>query len=142
MSTDLDLEQDDDAWVNDDLDVAHVDGAVSLTIHTGGAAPAEATLARIRALLADVRPAVLLAARSIGESAYDRAHFAELGVDEDDLPDETPESIAAALQLESITCDEAGPDDFELSFAVSWDDDHSYDVAFRDGNPVTVAVNG
>ncbi|MEZ5979600.1 MAG: hypothetical protein R3F34_15485, partial [Planctomycetota bacterium] len=93
MKNERKLVLDGGSWVNEELDLEHVEGYPTLEIIPSGSAPSEATLDRIGALLSDIRPTLLLAARKIGEVAYDREHFKKLGVDERDLPENNAESI-------------------------------------------------
>jgi hypothetical protein len=72
-----------------------------------------------------------------------KACFEELGLDYSVLlKDETPEGMQKVAQLEAVTICDSACRNFEMSFALPWDLEHSFDVQFQDGEPTHCAVNG
>ena len=74
---------------------------------------------------------------------YSYKYFRDLGIDEELLlKDETPEAMQRVATLESVVFHEPQCKEFELSFSVPWDDEHSFDVEFKDGKAISCSVNG
>lgn len=117
------------------------DHGVAVHVVTAGGPPSAATLARAAAVLAGVARLTRQAADLVLPN-YSRAHFQSLGVDADLLVDETADAVASALVLESAMFEDEDEERFELSFSAPWDDEHSFDVEFVDGIPITCSVNG
>ena len=73
---------------------------------------------------------------------YSRDYFAKLGIEDSLLPEESVESMVEHIKLIEayfFDLDERG---FNLSFEVTWDPHHSFDVEFEAGIAITCAVNG
>ena len=74
---------------------------------------------------------------------YSYEDFKNLGVAEEILlKEETPEAMQRVATLESVMFDEARCKEFELSFPVPWDEEHSFSVIFENAKAVSCTVDG
>ena len=115
---------------------------IRVSYHTGGAEPDDECCNRVMSALSPGYALILDAASQILHN-YTYAHFKKLRVPASRLvKEEAPEAIAKAIRLRQASFWHKEPTEFELSFQVSWDEYHSYDVEFKDGRAVYCGVNG
>lgn len=115
--------------------------SVELTVETDGSPPDEATVSKLSDIANNSLNYIRAAAELILEN-YSYEHFANLGVDQSLLVDETVDGVADAAKLVSVFVTNAHEETFEMSFTVPWDSYHSFDVEFEVGKAETCAVNG
>lgn len=96
---------------------------------------------KIEEALNDLDALILDAAGHILDN-YSSAHFRKLGVPEEKLAQENAEAIAAVISLNSIYIFNPVELEFEMSFKAPWDDHHSFDIEFEEGEAISCAVNG
>ena len=133
---------DSEWWIVEAYDLPGTRPPIRITVDTGGDAPTEDCVSKVKDLLGKLDALVLDAAEHILEN-YSYEHFRSLGMNESLLlKDETPPGMAAVVELQSAWFFDIECTSFELSFFVPWDEEHSFDVEFEDGAAVTCAVNG
>lgn len=130
----------DTSWIDLDDDLGDGHGIVLIIETTGEPPTAEAVENAVRILARAV--SLTGSAAELVLDNYSKEMWVELGVDEEELVDETPEAIATAMTLEIAAFDGEEFGSFELTFSLPWDDEHSYDVEFEGDEPVICAVNG
>ncbi len=128
-------------WTNDKFHLGDSRPPIRVTVTTGGDPPDARYVQAVTQRLTRIDALVLAAAPLILRN-YDRAYFANIGVPKSRLVDETPAAIATAATLESAWLSDSEAQSFELSFSVPWDDNHSFDVEFENGEPTRCSVNG
>lgn len=134
-------EQEDDWWTCTSLEVVQGCAPVRLTL-TSDDEPSEAYISAATEKLKDLDALIKSASALILEN-YSYEHYKGLGVPENRLErEETPEAISRRAVLRSVWFISKSCNEFELSFEVPWDEYHSYDVEFEDGEPTCCAVNG
>lgn len=134
-------EQEDDWWTCASLEVAQGRPPIRLTL-TSDTEPSGSYVAAVVERLKHLDGLIQSASELILEN-YSYEHYKGLGVSEDRLErEETPEAISRRAVLRSAWFMSEHRDEFELSFELPWDDHHSYDVEFENGEPVCCAVNG
>jgi hypothetical protein len=133
-------EQDDDLWIAKEYSSTKDRKPVRL-IFSSETEPDNDYLSAATKLLEQIDELILSAAELILEN-YSYSHYQGLGVAEDKLVNESAEAISKVAVLKSIYFASPLCDDFELSFHLPWDDHHSYDVEFEDGDAVCCTVNG
>jgi len=128
-------------WIAEEVKIPGRPAIAVIALNEGGRPDAE-LLEGIDQYLATLDELTLAAAELILEN-YSYDHFKKAGVAEKLLvKEETPEAMAAAITLQTAVFFEPDAQTFELSFEVPWDDQHSYDVEFEDGEAVSCSVNG
>lgn len=134
-------EQEDNFWTCTTFKVAMDRPPIRLTL-TSDNEPDELYVSAVIEKLKQLDEFVLSACHLILDN-YSYEHYKGLGVQEDKLErKETPEAISNRAVLRSVWIMSEECDEFELSFALPWDEYHSYDVEFENDEPVCCAVNG
>ena len=134
-------EQEDDCWTCTSFQVRPGVPPIRLTL-TSDKEPAQPYIDAALRVLEDLDGLVLKASERILEN-YSYEHFKGLGVDESLLlKDESPEAMSKVVQLQSAWFVDSDCEQMEMSFSVPWDEHHSYDVEFEEGEALTCAVNG
>ncbi|QQK62345.1 hypothetical protein FJD32_023345 (plasmid) [Shewanella sp. LC6] len=134
-------EQEDNLWICTDFKIAQGRPPVRLIL-TSDNEPSNMYVSEAIEQLKQLDELVLSASGLILEN-YSYEHYKDLGVPEDRLErEETPEAISKRAVLRSIWFMSDECDEFELSFELPWDNYHSYDVEFQNGEPANCAVNG
>lgn len=134
-------EQEDDWWTCTSFQVRPGMPPIRFTL-TSDEQPDQPYIDSVIGLLKDMDELVLKASELILEN-YSYEHFKGLGIDESLLlKDETPEAMSKVARLQSVCFFDDGCEQMEMSFSVPWDEYHSFDVEFEEGEAVTCAVNG
>ncbi len=104
--------------------------------------PSETYQNKVIEQIQDVQQLILQSCKHIVEN-YSYEHYKRLGVPEERLVrEETADAIRPYAKLIEIVFYDEECDSFEMSFHVAWDEYHSYDVEFEDGQAVCCSVNG
>lgn len=130
-----------DMWICENCQMPGARPPASVLVVTDGGEPDDAIKRAVGRVLTEVEGYIDAAGIYILDN-YSRDYCRSLGIDEANLIDETPEAVSAAATLQCLTVFGPDGDTFELSFSLPWDEYHSYDVEFKDGEPTWCAVNG
>lgn len=134
-------EEDDDTWVVQSVKLTVTRPAVSIAVFSEAGKPTKEMVEKIQKTLSDLDALIMDAAKHILDN-YSAEHFRKLGVSEELLVADSVEAVAGAVVLRSIYVFDPVESRFEMSFTTPWDEYHSFDVEFEDGEAVTCAVNG
>lgn len=132
---------DHEEWFCDDFEITE-DQSTGVGIQTDGQAPDSQLVDAIRLILTDLPGLKLQAAELILEQYYSKQALLNSGVDEELLPEETAPALAEVLKLELATFRADDLNSFELDFGLPWDDEHSFNIEFEEGQARTFAMNG
>ena len=134
-------EQEDDWWTCTSFEAIKERPAIRLIL-TSTEKPSKLYVENATKKLQNLEALILSASEEVLNN-YSYDHYKSLGVSEENLEkEETAEAISKRATLCSIRFFSEDCKDFELSFEVPWDEDHSYDVEFENNEPVSCAVNG
>ena len=134
-------EQGDGLWVCPEFHFRSV-GESAQIILTSHIKPDQNYIDRVIHVLESVDDLTLKAAAQILNN-YSYEYFKDLGIDEALLlKEETPEAMSRVVMLGSVFFYDAQCKEFEMSFFVPWDDEHSFDIEFKDGKAKSCSVNG
>lgn len=134
-------EQEDDLWTCTSAQLGPEYETIRLTL-SSVAEPDQDYIDRALSVLKSIDDLSLKAAEQILEN-YSYEHFKNLGTDEGLLlKDETPQAMRKVAKLKEVWFNEPECQEFEMSFSVPWDNHHSFDVEFEDGEAICCSVNG
>ena len=134
--------KDSECWSDKKYFFAEGFPPIRVRYNTGGPEPDNECCDRVMTALSPGYALILSAASQILHN-YSYAHFKKLRIPASRLvKEETPDAIAKAIRLYFASFSHRTPNEFELSFYVSWDQHHSYDVRFQDGKAIYCGVNG
>jgi hypothetical protein len=131
----------DDSWICTSFSIDALLEPIQLTL-ISESRPDAAYIDTVVKTLGSVQQLTLQAAHLILEN-YSYEHFKNLGINDSLLlKDKTPEGMQKVAKLNSVCFFDEDCEDFELSFSVPWDEEHSFDVEFNGREAISCAVNG
>ena len=134
-------EQEDDLWICTEFHIRPGSEPLQIIL-VSDSEPDQNYIDKAIRVLESVDDLTIQAATHILDN-YSYEYFKNLGIDEDLLLKvETPEAMQQVVTLESVIFCESQCKEFELSFSVPWDEEHSFDVEFKDGKAISCSVNG
>ena len=133
-------EEDEGNWIIEDVSLANSRVPIRISV-TQDSAPTSEETTLIEKTLTNIEPLILNASALILDN-YSYEHFKNLNVAEDKLVEETAEAIASVVTLQELTFYNVENGEFAASFTVPWDDHHTFDVEYEDGEATSCSVNG
>jgi hypothetical protein len=128
-------------WAAENVAFAPGRPPIHIMVQTDGDTPTRDCQKALQRLLGVMEDKVLAAADLLLEH-YSLEECQKLGIDTADLPpDDTPESMARAAVLRALWLFDEDCEDFELWFTMPWDHEHTYDVEFESGEPVSCTLS-
>jgi len=114
---------------------------IHVMMQTAGEAPTAYGLRNLKTLLGVLDQRIEAAAELLLEN-YSREDWLEEGVPPEELPPgDSVSAMVGRATLRALWLFDEDAEDYELWFTLPWDDEHTYDVEFQGGQPVTCTVN-
>ncbi len=130
-----------DLWSAENVPVGGARPPIHVMVQTDGEEPPADTSKAVQDILKTLDEKVLAAADFLLDN-YSYEHYKKLGIEDADLlREETAEAMAEHAVLRALWLFDEDGEGYEMWFTVPWDAEHTYDVEFEDGEPVSCSVN-
>ncbi len=128
-------------WAAEQVSFASGRAPIHVMMQTAGEAPTAYGVQNLKALLATLEQHIEAAAELLLEN-YSREDWIEAGVPSAQLPpDDSVTQMVDRATLRAVWLFDEDAEDFELWFTLPWDDEHTYDVEFQGGLPISCTIN-
>lgn len=130
-----------DLWAAENVPAGAGRPPIHVMVQTDGEAPGPEASHVVRDLIGQLDEQILAAADYLLDQ-YSPDQWLKLGLEPAQLlPEETPEAMARHAVLRALWLFDETGEGYEMWFTLPWDTEHTYDVEFEDGEPVSCSVN-
>ncbi|ALM84706.1 hypothetical protein [Bordetella sp. N] len=128
-------------WAAEQVSFAADRPPIHVMMQTAGEAPTAYGLRNLKVLLGALDERIEAAAELLLEN-YSRDDWLKQGAPADQLPpNDSVSAMKSRATLRAVWLFDEDAEDYELWFTLPWDDEHTYDVEFQGGQPISCTVN-